>query len=226
MATPRKPAKTKTTPKATGESFMQPEAAPSGDLTRPGKFDINAWAADEVVISQTTKVTRRPDLAQRVVELQEERAQLELVMAQVDGTTQTRRRMAQKDDRAQRIRQIDAELEQLHADLEGTWIEVYVRAMEPLEQDKLRAEKHAPGTPLAAACYAVTGKVRQLGSQDDDDWTELDQDEWLTLFAKVGIRQFEMLDRLFGSLTYGIAVTPDFYERLSRHLTTRTSSES
>lgn len=186
------------------------------DLTRPAKFSLEALLAGRLNPVKSHRVTVDPDTAAHVQRLREEKAQIELSMGQVEGTTQSRRRLAQKDDRLSRIREIDAEVESRLPDLDGTWVEVQFRPLDALEQDDTRNAKLDGPTKVSAFMWERAAQLRPDGSDSEDDWSSLTSDEWLQLIKAIGIPQFQALDKVFGDITYGRAVTPDFFGRPSK----------
>lgn len=186
--------------------------APKDDLTRPGKFSLEALLDGRLNPVKSHRVTVDPETAAKIERLRNERAEIELAMGQVEDLTQSKRRLAQKDTRKERIREIDTEIESLLPTLDGTWLEVQYRPLTALEQDDIVNAKHRAGAAITAHMSAYAGQVHPDGSDDEDDWSTLTVKEWLQLFDAIGIPQYQALDRILGDLTYsGRMVTPDFF---------------
>lgn len=200
------------------------EPAPKDDLTRPGKFSLEALIAGRLNLVKSVNVTLDPDSAALAAAMEDEKVGLEMAMSQVEGTTQSRRRLAQKDTRKERIRQIDIDVASLRESLEGTWVEVQFRRLSPLQQDDVNAagaaaratgEPHGP-TQVCATMWEKCAQVRPAESEDEDEWASMSVDEWLQFIEAVGIPQFRAMDKVSYEMSFGRAVTPDFSRRSSQ----------
>lgn len=193
------------------------------DLTRPGKFSLEALLAGRLNPVKSHRVTVDPDTAAKIEALNHEKAQIELAMGQVEDLTQSKRRLAQKDDRKVRIDQIDAQVAELLPTLDGTWVEIQFRPMTQLEQDDVIAAKPSGTGQVAAAMWSHCAQIRADGSESEDDWSSLTAPEWVEFIEAIGIPQFQTLDRTVADLTYGRGVTPDFFAPSSKSQKTTTS---
>lgn len=193
------------------------------DLTRPGKFSLEALLAGRLNPVKSAWVTFDPDRAGRVDDLKRKRTQLEADKV-AEAATGSKRRMAAKDETLQAIRDIDAQIETLTAELEGTWFEVQFRPMTVLEQDDVRATGVKGAALMSAVMWAKCAQLRPSGSESEEDWETLAVAEWSKVIDAIGIPQFEELDKTFGSITWGDRqVTPDFFGLPSQRRTTPTS---
>lgn len=206
------------------------KTTPKDDLTRPGKFSLESLIAGRLNLVKSTTVTLDPDTAALAAALEDEKNGLLLAMAQVEDTTQSKRRLAQKDARKERIRQIDTDIAAHRKTLEGTWVEVQFRRLTQLELDDTNAaaaaardagEPYGP-TRTSADVWAKCGQIRPAESDNEDDWTSMTADEWLQLIDAIGIPQFRALDNLSYQVSFGRAVTPDFSKPSSRSQPTTT----
>lgn len=228
MATKKKPLAAKNNPdadvvKSAPKKVEEKPTPKKNDLTRPAKFSLESWIDGSAQDVDTVRVTQNPRIAQKLHKLENEKQEVQSVEQSLERTKETPRRLAQKDARKQRIREIEAEIKALLPQLDGTWAEVQIRALSPKEEDKLRERKVKPGFEMVCHVFEITAVIREEGD-DEDAWTELSVDEWAELFEIIGINQFQTLDRAAGNLTYSQAVTPDFFERFSQYRATDESA--
>lgn len=193
------------------------------DLTRPAKFSLESWIDGTSETVDTARVTKKPHIAAKITKLDREKAEIESAEKSLEGTSQTKRRLAQKNTRKDRIKEIEAEIAELLPQLDGSWAEIQVRALSPQEEDKFREQRIKPGFEMVCQVYALTAQIREEGT-GDEGWAELTAEEWAELFDLIGISQFQVLDRTAGNLTYAQAVTPDFSERFSQYRRTEESA--
>ena len=204
----------------------KPGTGPEFDPARPRTFDLGAFisGAKSHTNTRTIPVTSRPDVAAEAERVAAEVDKLEHIAAQ-DREEGTPRRLSAPSETAQKITDLKARLADLTAQLDGTWVLVKLRGLEPSEQDSIRRLNPEPGVPLAAAVFAVTATVRDADAPDEEPWTDLTADEWADLIDAIGPNQYLTLDKAHAAITYQ-AVTPDFFERYSASRPTRGTSSN
>ena len=210
-------------PKTTKDSPEEPE---KDDLTRPGKFSLESFLAGRLNPVKSHFVTLDPDRAALIEKLHTEKAGAESILgaAEAEAVGAPKRRMAAKDERRERIRQIDAEVAELTAALEGSWVEVQFRPMTVSERDAVQATDITEAASISALMWSTCAQLRPAGSESEDDWQTLTIPEWTQVIDAIGIPQFAELDKTFGSLTFGgRKVTPDFFGLPSARPTTQSS---
>ena len=219
------------TSKAKGSAFTKPTGDDTPDEvefdpTRPAAFDLAAFKAGATPTSatRTLQVTILPNEAAELRELYTERDRLATVMAEdAEGGTAPRRRMAEVTGRTKRARDVEARIAELEDLLEGTWLDVRLRALTPSEQDEIRKRKIPVGVGLAAAMFAVAATIRS--TDGGEEFASMDADGWLELIDTIKSEQFLTLDQALQSLSFA-QVTPDFYGQYSASRATRSTSAS
>lgn len=196
----------------------KPKSKPKDDLTRPARFSLEAFAAGKVDLVKTARVTVKHQSAALARRLQAERDVLTTPTPEDLAETGPRRRMAAKSSTSGRLAAIDAELADLEAELAGSWAEVEFRALTQTEHEDVnrqKAEAEAEGETfgparVCAAMWAICARIRDDGTDDEDAWDTLTAQQWAQFIDLIGINQFQALDRLCGSVSYGRVVGPDF----------------
>lgn len=200
---------------------------PEFDPTRPRAFDLGAFisGAKDHASTRTIPVTSRPAVAAELERLTIERDALAHRTSE-DGTPGPARRLSATSPSTARLKAIEERIAELEPQLEGTWLLVKIRGLEPAEQDDVRRQNLPLGVELAAAIFEITSTVARPEDRDDPDaWGRLSAAEWEDLFAVIGSGQYATLDKANSDVSYQ-AVTPDFFERYSASQTTRSTSSS
>lgn len=200
--------------------------APEFDPTRPASFDLEGFisGARSHTNTRVVPITSNPGVAGELAALTFEKDKLVEVIAEDKASEGgTSKRLSAKSIRARRLDEINARMAELDPELEGTWVEVKLRAATIAERDGIRAAKMAPGIDLAGYIFSIVAGIRAAGS--DDEWARMTGDQWADFFEAIGIEQYTTLDQTFESLAYQ-GVTPDFYERYSASRATRPTSSS
>ncbi|MFK5689603.1 hypothetical protein ACI3EY_08040 [Ornithinimicrobium sp. LYQ92] len=201
--------------------------APEFDPTRPATFDLPGFisGAKSHTNTRIMPVTSRPDIAGELAALTYEQDQL-VALIEEDKASEggTPKRLSAKSIRARRIDEIKARIAELEPELDGTWVEIKLRASTAGEQTAVRLLRLPPGIEVAGAVFEDAATIRPAG-EGDDAWSSLTAEQWVDLIEVIGIEQYETLDKTHTSLTYQ-GVTPDFYERYSASRGTRTTSSS
>ena len=211
-----------------GAAFTKPQPEPEFDPARPASFDLEGFisGARSHTNTRTIPVTSRPDVAAQVEELTAEADKLDRITGAgaTDDGTAPRKRLSAVSEPAKRLREIRDQITDLEPQLDGTWLLVKLRGLEPSEQDTIRGQNLQIGVPLAAAIFAATAQVKPA-DDEDGQWSVLSADEWTNLIDAIGPTQYMSLDKAHSDVTYQ-AVTPDFYERYSASRATRSTSSN
>lgn len=212
----------------TGSAFIKPDEA-EYDPTRPATFDLPGFISGAVQHNprRIIPVTYKPEVAAEAEACAEKIKTLEAAPAAAEGDEEgkPRRRMAQGSPRARMLAELRARYDELVGELVGTWAKVKIRPVEPGEQDEIRAAKAPAGIQQAALVFSVVALVGGPDAERDneDDWSALSAEQWLEFINAIGPVQYHLLDKAYEVLSYG-SVTPDFYERFSASLATRSTS--
>lgn len=232
MAPPKNRVSGKTT-SAPGAAFTKDVQQPDPtsqqvaefDPTRPGAFDLAGFisGAKKHTNTRTIPVTTLPVEAGELQRLTDQRDKLARITPEDDEATPPRRLSAMSQQR-QQLADAEARIAELEEELDGTWLLIKVRGLEPEEQDKVRNQRPEVGVPLFCAMFEYAALLRRP-EDPEDAWGALDADEWRQIVGLIGAGQYAMLDKAIDGLTYQ-AVTPDFFERYSASRATRNTSSS
>lgn len=189
-----------------------PEANPVAD------FDIEAWRAKRVVPRWSLQVTNDPSAGDRMVELIDalKEAHEEIDRATAENRPVPGRRAASTS--TPQIDELKAAITAHMDSLDGTWMHIKGRAVNPHESNKI-AEHDNRLDRLAAALEAVA----VIAPTADHPGVTQTAEQWHEMFDSIGTKQTLALEAKVNEKTAAV-VTPDFSRRVSELLNGVTSS--
>lgn len=181
---------------------------------KPGGFDLESFISGAVVATDSVEVTSKPGLHKQLQALVGEHAE------KSRATESRSKRLAEKDED---LSDLEKRIRDMAAELEGSWVEVEFTTPTPTQRRLATEVGGEVNEAVVAALMEHVGRIRPKGA---DEWSELKQAGWASVFDAIGSDQFSKVADRLAVLTYGKGVTPGFSQRALSYLETRESSKN
>lgn len=194
-----------------------PETTLDKTEIRAADFDVDAWINGGEAFTKTVQVTNKPRAGLELDELIDELDKIEKAKDARSADGGPRRTAGSRAGSAFTPAEVELKerMKALLADLDGTWVEVVLRPLDPFESNKLvdtiknRMDRLAAALELAAT---IGGKPKK-------------RDFWVRFMKAIGSGQTIKLETTLERIS-SASVSPDFSERVSSLLDGATSSSS
>lgn len=182
------------------------DPVPYGSTPDVEDFDIEKWIQGYTAPTTTVPVTNKPGAGLELARLESEIAKIKRELKEATVPGGAKRSAGRRAGSAQSPQETELrkQMRQILDELDGTWIEVGLRALDPIESNKLGDDHPNRMTRLGHA-LALAGTVKGK---------KMDAEQWLKFFKAIGNAQTVKLESELDQIS-GAVVTPDFSERVS-----------
>lgn len=183
-----------------------PDPVPYGTTPDLEDFDIEKWIKGYTAPTTTVPVTNKPGAGLELARLESEIAKIKRELKEATVPGGPKRSAGKRAGSAQSPQEIELrkQMRQILDELDGTWIEVELRALNPIESNKL-GDDHPNRITRLGHALALAGSIKGK---------TLDADQWLSFLKAIGNAQTVKLENELDTIS-GAVVTPDFSERVS-----------
>ncbi|WP_152185352.1 hypothetical protein [Segeticoccus rhizosphaerae] len=170
-------------------------------------FDPEAWISGAKPLTDTAKMSNRPDLVAQIEDLEEQLQKLNRAKS-VDAA------LGDGGDDAEQVK-IAQQIKALHEKLEGSWMHITLKALSMGKYAQLQDEFE--DDPVGMATHGLAESVIE---------PKMTVEQWLAVHEVVGAGQFAGVWLKAQALTVDRPVTPDFSPASSSILAGLDSSKS
>ena len=193
-------------------------------------FDVDAWRKRAIVPTDDVAVTNDPGAGQRLIKMESREEEIRAAEAEALATGKPIRGKRAASKNSPELEALIADMKVLLAELDGTWLYVHLRALDPVESEKVstkadRDEKNGLEGVRMQYVAEVMEACATLSPVKDAPGIKQTAEQWLKTFKAIGVAQTLRLEKAANALA-SAQVSPDFSRRISALLEEQGSSSN